>query len=132
MHRKLNCVLLVDDDKTNNFITEKILRKMDICKTVKTSCNGEEALLYLTRYGSPDNNNFPELILLDNHMPEMNGAEFMETLHKIELNLCQKMKVVVLTSSTDPKDESKMREMGVDAYISKPLTEEKIKEVLAG
>lgn len=128
---KLNCILLVDDDKINNFLTEKVIKKLDICKNVTTSLNGEEALLYLTKHCcSFENNYFPEIIILDNNMPEMNGIEFLETLNQINFNWDNKVKIIVLTGSENPYDREIITQLGVSAYLSKPLTEEKLLEVL--
>ena len=128
--KPLNCVLLVDDDEINNFITEKLIKKTGICKKVKTSMNGEEALLYLAKSCCSFEEGYPELILLDANMPEMNGIEFMESFNQINLNTNTKVKIVVLTSSDNPKDKEKMQELGAEAYLNKPLTEEKLLSVI--
>jgi CheY-like chemotaxis protein len=127
---KLNCVLLVDDDKVNNFINTRILKKTGLCDNIKTSLNGEEALLYLTKYCSAYDQNYPELIILDNNMPEMNGIEFLEMFNKLNQNKNFKLNIVVLTASNDPKDEQKLKELGIQAYLTKPLTEEKLMNVI--
>lgn len=126
----LNCVLLVDDDQINNFLTERLIKKMGICRKVKTSLNGEEALLYLAKNCCSFQDGYPELILLDNNMPEMNGIEFMESFNQINFNSNNKVKIVVVTASENPKDKEKLQELGVEAYITKPLTEEKLLEVV--
>jgi CheY-like chemotaxis protein len=127
--KMLNCVLLVDDDEINNFLTEKLLKKTGICKKVKTSMNGGEALLYLAKSCCSFDEGFPELILLDANMPEMNGVEFLESFNQINLNTNTKVKVVVLTASEDPRDKQKMTELGAEAYLNKPLTEEKLFQI---
>lgn len=40
MKKKLNCVLLVDDDKGTNFINQMIIKKADIADHVQTVLNG--------------------------------------------------------------------------------------------
>ena len=45
----LDVVFTCNDDEVNNFITEKLIKKTGVCKKIKTSMNGEEALLYLTK-----------------------------------------------------------------------------------
>lgn len=128
--KTLNCILLVDDDEINNFITEKLIKKTGVSKKVKTSHNGEEALLYLAKNCCSFEEGYPELILLDAKMPEMNGEEFMESFNKINLNANLNVKIVVLTSSENPKDKERMAELGAKAYINKPLTEEKLLQII--
>jgi CheY-like chemotaxis protein len=129
--KTLNCVLLVDDDKVNNFITERLLKKMGICNKIKISLNGEEALLYLAKYCCSFEDDYPELIILDNSMPEMNGVEFMESFNQIAINSNNKVKIVVLTASENPKDRTRLEALGIEAYLNKPLTEEKLLGVLS-
>jgi CheY-like chemotaxis protein len=127
---KLNCVLLVDDDKVNNFINTRILKKLGICDNIRTSLNGEEALLYLTKYCSAYDQNYPELIILDNNMPEMNGIEFLELFNQLNYNKNFKLNIIVLTASNNPQDESRLKDLGIQGYLTKPLTEEKLMNVL--
>jgi CheY-like chemotaxis protein len=127
---KMNCILLVDDDKVNNFISTRILKKLDICKNIRTCMNGEEALLYLTKHCGTFDSNYPDLIILDNNMPEMNGIEFLESFNKINFNSSHNVKIVVLTASSSPRDEEKLKSQGIHGFIQKPLTEEKLLNVL--
>jgi CheY-like chemotaxis protein len=126
----LNCVLLVDDDQVNNFLAERLIKKLGICRKVKTSLNGEEALLYLAKNCCSFEEGYPELILLDNNMPEMNGIEFMESFNEINFNSNSRTKIVVVTASENPKDKEKLEKLGVQAYLTKPLTEEKLLKVI--
>lgn len=129
---KLNCVLLVDDDKVTNFLTERLIKKLDLCDNIKISHNGEEALLYLAQHCcSFDTHNFPELILLDNNMPEMNGIEFLETINEININSDHRIKIVLLTTTENEEVNKKVKQLGVDNTFTKPLTEEKLKEILS-
>ncbi|HEX8548177.1 MAG TPA: response regulator [Cytophagaceae bacterium] len=128
---KLNCVLLVDDDNVTNFLTERLIKKLDLCDNVKISHNGEEALLYLAQHCCAfDAYNFPELILLDNNMPEMNGIEFLEMINQININSDHRIKIVLLTNNDDEEINKKVKELGVESTLTKPLTEEKLKDIL--
>lgn len=129
MH-KVSCILLVDDDEINNFINESMIRRMDVCDKVKISLNGEEALLYLAKHGSSFDSDFPELIILDQHMPEMEGAEFLELFNQINANKQKKAKIVVLSANENPEIKEKLYNLGVRNFLMKPLTEEKLKRVL--
>lgn len=126
---KLNCVLLVDDDKVTNFISERVVKKLNLSNKVKTAGDGEEALLYLTS-NCCSFGDFPDLIILDNHMPEMTGIEFMQFYNRLNLQSSNKSKIVVLTASENEEDKKKLMELGVEGYITKPLTEEKLLKVV--
>jgi len=126
----LNCVLLVDDDPVNNYLNEKLINKLEIAKKVKIAHNGEEALLYLTKHGLPYDYNFPDLIILDYHMPEMQGNEFLEFFNKINSSRQRKSRIVILTSNVNPAIKQQMLDLGVDEYFAKPLTGDKLKKII--
>lgn len=71
--KKLNCVLLVDDDITTNFLNESLIEEMDIAKQIMVAQNGKEALELIERYFNEESS-CPQLILLDINMPVMDGA----------------------------------------------------------
>ena len=60
----------------------------------------------------------PALVLLDLNLPKMNGIEF---LHKLRNDPALKaQRIIVLTSSNEPKDRAAAFEYDVDDYIVKP------------
>lgn len=128
--RKLNCVLLVDDDQVNNYLNEKLIRNMDIARNVEVALNGEDALLYITKHGSPYDYHYPDLILLDYSMPLMQGNEFLEFYNKINSTNRHKGYIVVLTALGDDKIKRQLEKLGIDDYLEKPLTKEKLQIIL--
>ena len=67
MKKKLNCVLLVDDNESDNFIHKRVLEKADIANHIETSINGKEALNFLIANGKDEQREgafpLPDLIL---------------------------------------------------------------------
>lgn len=128
--RRLNCILLVDDDKVNNYLNERLIRNIGLSNNVKIALDGEEALLYLTKHGSPYDYNYPDLILLDYNMPEMQGNEFLEFYNQINSSHRHRCKIVVLTSSLNNSLTEQLHQLGVDEYLEKPLTKDKLDQIL--
>ncbi len=127
MRKKLNCILLVDDDPDDNFFHEIIINEMNIVNQIDIATNGIEALAYLKK----ENQVPPEIIFLDLNMPKMNGWEFLE--HYKHLNIKQKADVliVILTTSANPDDIKKAEEIeDVTGFETKPLTKELMYEIL--
>jgi CheY-like chemotaxis protein len=122
---QFNCILLVDDDYINNFLTERLLRKSSIAREVKTVRNGEEALTYL----SEEKNKFPDLILLDMKMPEMDGIGFLKNFKKMILD--KKSRVILLTGSVHAEDIKNLEMLGYHDLIQKPFSEEKLYQILS-
>jgi len=84
MRKKLNCILLVDDDPEDNFFHQIIINEMKIVKNIDTVRNGIEEIAYFKK----ENQIPPNLIFLDINMPKMNGWEFLEEFNN--LNAAQK------------------------------------------
>jgi len=122
-------VLLVDDDEIFNFLSTKILERMGVANDIHVALNGEEALTLLNNYyqGSVS---VPDVILLDLNMPIMDGFGFLQAFKRLSLPKMDRIKIVIVSSSQDPQDVQKARELGVAYYLSKPLTEEKLLSVL--
>ena len=85
MKKKLNCILLVDDDKATNFLHKKIIGNNDVSENILVALNGKEAMIIICNalIDNDKNNTLPELVFLDINMPIMNGWEFMEEYQKL-------------------------------------------------
>jgi CheY-like chemotaxis protein len=127
---KLNSVLLVDDDMINNFINARLIKKIEMSHNLHISTNGKDAIIYLTEKQELKEP-CPELILLDINMPVMDGFEFVEAFRKFTFPNQEKIVIVMLTTSSNPKDLEKVDSLSIGGYINKPLTEEKLKNALS-
>jgi PAS domain S-box-containing protein len=108
-------VLVVDDNATNRRILEEMLASWRMYPTLAD--NGGTALatlkLSVTR-GTP----FP-LILLDAHMPEMDGFTLAERI-KCDPDL-RSATIMMLSSADLPSDVARCRALGIAAYLAKPI-----------
>lgn len=109
---KKDNILVVDDDKMNLAIVQKML---GIRYDVACVSSGREAIAYL-------NTNIPSMILLDLHMPEMNGLEVLEKIREQD-NLAD-IPVVFLTADNDRKTEIDIFKAGAMDFIQKPFVAE--------
>lgn len=122
-------VLLVDDDAVCNLICRKILERTGMVTEIDVAMNGEEALNIFNDCFSGIRSQ-PDLILLDLNMPVMDGFSFLEAFRKMPSVHKSKTRVIILSSSIDPRDIQKAKTMGVDHYLSKPLSEDKLLSAL--
>jgi CheY-like chemotaxis protein len=135
MKRKLNCILLVDDNDSDNFIHKRVIEKAGIAENIGIAMNGKEALDFLTteHHDRLSGTSFsqPELIFLDINMPIMDGWEFLEEYHKLPEEQKGKVVFIMLTTSLNPADKSRaetMIENGCFQY--KPLTQAMIRTIM--
>jgi len=135
MKKKLNCVLLVDDDEATNFLNSEFLEESGITENIVVTMNGAEAINYLTSTGKFNNgttiNPQPELILLDINMPVMDGWGFIEAYRGLEKEQRGKIIIAMLTTSLNPNDQIKAQGLSeISAYKTKPLSFEIIDEIM--
>ena len=134
MKRKLNCVLLIDDDEPTNFLNKMIIEETGLVNEVRVTQSACEALDYLSgkeQGEGSDKPPMPELIFLDINMPAMDGWEFLERYDRLSPEQKSSIIVVMLTTSFNPEDELKASGISyISSYRNKPLTQEIIMEIL--
>jgi CheY-like chemotaxis protein len=127
MKKKLECILLVDDNTDDNFFHKIIINKMNIVNRIDVVINGLEALAYLKK----ENQSPPELIFLDINMPKMNGWEFLEQYKHLDVKQKARVVIMILTTSANPDDIKRANEIEeVTGFETKPLTEKMLTEIL--
>lgn len=126
--KKLASILLIDDDPITNFVNKKMLEKIVFVDKVMIASNGKVAIQLLEQ-SSADRPN-PELILLDINMPVMGGVEFMEAFQELDLEGKDSIKVIILTTSSHPRDLECFAKFPVTGFINKPLTTQKLSDLL--
>ena len=107
--------LVIDDNKATRLIAEKIITRLGI--TTETAANGIEGLKMLENAGKEGQ--AYDLILLDQHMPGLDGFQVAEQIRK---NKALQSVVVMMLSSIDMQlSIARCREKGLDGYMVKPL-----------
>lgn len=108
-------VLIVDDNATNLRVLEGMLGR---CGMRITTANGGQAAL--AALGDAQRNGVPfGLILLDGHMPELDGFALAEQIRE-NLSLAG-VTIMMLTSAGHMQETARCRELGIAAYLMKPI-----------
>jgi CheY-like chemotaxis protein len=129
MSRKLNCIMLIDDNPHDNFFHEREIKKFNSDLIILVKNSGIDALNYLKSDKNNDGQH-PDLIFLDINMPCMNGWEFLEEYGKLDKKLQGQAVVTMLTTSQNPDDKARAKAWGfLFDYITKPLTQDAIKNI---
>ena len=112
-------VLVVDDNKLNLKVAEKVLEPFKV--TVECIDNGQTSIDKINAKEHYD------LILMDDMMPHMSGIETLKELKKINgFNT----PVVALTANAISGMKEKYLKEGFDDYLAKPIEKEELKRVL--
>jgi len=126
MKKRLNCIMLVDDDEDDNYFHQIILRKMDIADHIEVAESGLEALEYLAK-----ENEVPDIIFLDINMPGMDGWDFLDEYKKLNARQKTPVIIIMLTTSISPADKEKAEKLPeITSFQSKPMTPEMLNDIL--
>jgi CheY-like chemotaxis protein len=123
------CIMLIDDNKNDNFFHEREIKKTHLDCIVIEKESGAEALEYLNSMIKSGNKK-PLLIFLDINMPGMNGWDFLDEYSKLDKGIQSGIIVVMLTTTDDAETKAKaMAWSSVSDYITKPLTKENMEYI---
>ena len=106
-------ILVVEDNDMNMQLVEYLLEEggFDIVK----AASGEEALAITRASG----NGRPDLILMDIHLPGMDGLSVVRAMKADESTAGTP--ILALTAHAMRGDKDRFLEAGCDGYISKPI-----------
>jgi two-component system, NtrC family, response regulator AtoC len=110
-------ILVIDDEQLIRWTLERHLAKEGY--DVVTADSAEKGLASI-------NDEAPDLVLLDNRLPEMTGLELLETLNAPERGLI----VIMITAYGLVETAVKAMKLGAYDYISKPFNLEEITFVI--
>jgi signal transduction histidine kinase/DNA-binding response OmpR family regulator len=116
----LGKVLIVDDVKVNNMLLKKIL-STEGYQCLEAS-NGSDALAIYQAWQ-------PDIVLLDNQMPEMDGKEVLQRIS--DMKGITQVPVIVVTADNNPAEITLLVNLGAVAVISKPFKPNEIKEAVS-
>lgn len=127
MTKKLNTILLLDDNPATNFIHQKFISRVDCTEEIVTFQGGFDALDYL---GSKTKKAL-ELMLVDINMPMMDAWDFLEEFQKIENPHVKDTKVILLSTSVSASDFEKAKQIPIIRGLRlKPLTVKAVHEIM--
>lgn len=120
---KRKSFLIVDDNAINRKVAEMTIAKLG--HQTKCAVNGHEAYQFYLE------NNF-DVILMDVHMPELDGIETTELIrkHEKEENIENPIPIIAMTAAAMKGDKERFLDAGMTEYISKPFRIFDIKKVL--
>ena len=130
MSKKINNILLVEDDTVNNFIVINTLNKLAITENIDSVLNGLDGIEYLKAKIETNKELIPSVIFLDINMPIMDGWEFLEEFELFSEEVKNHCNIYMVSSSVYEEDilKSKQYKSVID-FISKPLMSDKIIEI---
>ncbi len=109
---KAGVVLVVDDNPINLAVAAQLVEKSGF--TARKAASGPEAVSLLST------SNDVTLVLMDCHMPEMDGFEATERIRALK-TVKEGLPIIALTASTLPEDLEACRRSGMNDVLIKPV-----------
>ena len=114
-------ILVAEDNPMNTLLMKKLLAKWDI--TPDFAANGEDAVKLFST------NNY-DLILMDIHMPILDGFEATALIRNDADQLKAKTPIIALTASVALDAREKIAQAGINDFVSKPFNPDELKDKL--
>jgi CheY-like chemotaxis protein len=128
--KTIKSIVLIDDNKIDCFINQKIIDFIHDHQSLKIFNSGIQALDYFNEVLNDDGSSpilSTDLILLDINMPVINGFEFIERLALTPTFKENPIDIYFLSSSNNESDITKaLAHKYCSGYILKPLTKDKL------
>ena len=125
-------ILLVEDDRDQVTLAMRALREHGIVEEVDEvviAGDGAEALDYLFGEGSyadRDTTTMPEFVLLDVHLPKVDGLQVLERLRDDERT--ELVPIILFSSSREDIVEG--YRLGANSYVTKPVNFDRFSEAM--
>jgi CheY-like chemotaxis protein len=116
-------VLVVEDNKVNTIILTKFLTKWNV--KIDTAQNGKEAI------DKVQENDF-DLVLMDLHMPIMDGKEATSIIRANANEKISKLPIIALTADATNETQIQILSLGFNEYVTKPFEPKRLYAVLEG
>jgi PAS domain S-box-containing protein len=115
-------ILLAEDDPSNQLPTKLLLEKAG--HEIALAENGQQVLTMLAQQDFDG-------ILMDIHMPVMDGMEATKTIRSAEnLGAKQGIPIIALTAYAMDGDRQKFLKAGMDDYLAKPVQKQDLERML--
>ena len=116
-------ILLAEDNPVNQMVALEMLELMG-CR-VDVAANGKEAVEAISKAGF-------DLVLMDCHMPEMDGFAAAAKIREHEQagGNGQPVPIIALTADVQKGVQDQCGAAGMDGYLSKPFTQDQLQAVL--
>ncbi len=132
INNKAQPLLLIEDSDEDFEAFGRILRNSPISTSIYRCTNGDDALDFLYHTGKYTDSGTkaprPAIILLDLNLPGTDGRELLREIKQD--NTLKTIPVVVLTTSSNPKDITACYQRGANGYIIKPMNFDNLKQAI--
>lgn len=130
MPHKLNCALLVDEDRATNIFNKMVISRHDSFSRVVSVQSTEAAFRYLETIESMETVK-PDAIFIEYAISCLKGSDFFEKFNELNNSITKGIKVFIMAPHSDPKIQNKIiRKFHIDELITEPLSFPLLNDIL--
>lgn len=118
-------ILLVEDDESDVLFFQRAIRGCGAAVELEVARDGEAAVQILS---TQDGRSLPDRIVLDLKLPRRSGIEVLAWIRSTPA--VRHLSVTIMTSSGEPSDLGRIRDLGIDEYIIKPVSYQGLVEIV--
>ena len=118
-------ILVVEDVEMNILLVTNVLAALYPAAKLLEATNGLDAV-------ETYRNEQPDLVLMDVHMPGMDGLEATRRIRALEAETGRRATIVALTAGVSMEEQERCIASGMDTFLTKPIAPDKLKRVLDG
>jgi CheY-like chemotaxis protein len=111
-------IIVVEDNPVDVYLIRWVLKAHELSYALEVIENGDHAMDYVNQLTHEERRRSPTIVLLDLNLPQRDGREILQRVKAIPHG--SDVRVVVVTSSTNPTDRRETLALGADAYFVKP------------
>lgn len=105
-------ILLVDDNKPNQFVACELLKPLQL--QIDTADDGRQAVAMIQRYHY-------DLVLMDHMMPVMDGIEATKAVRALEDDEYRSLPIIALTANAMVEAKPEFEKAGMNGFVAKPI-----------
>ncbi|MEO0711642.1 MAG: response regulator [Pseudomonadota bacterium] len=115
-------VLAAEDNKTNQLVFRKMIKTLDL--DLRLVWDGAEAI---EAYQAER----PDVIFTDISMPGVDGLQAAQAIRQLEQEAgLEPIPMVAMTAHASEEEQDRIKEAGIDHYLSKPLKKTLLLEMI--
>lgn len=118
-------ILLVEDNELNIYVAKTILEQFGCI--VDVAYNGQEAVSIFEH----SEEHFYDIILMDVHMPVMNGMEATRAIRELKRDDADSVPIIAMSADAFDKEKKQTLDAGMNCHLPKPIDPPVLYQVLS-
>ncbi|MCC5816539.1 MAG: response regulator [Leptospira sp.] len=116
-------ILIAEDVDINLLYVRRLVKKFAPNSNILEARNGREALGFINQY-------YPDLILMDIQMPEMDGLETAKIIRESEDVGKRNIPIIALSAGVLQEQKDACLKSGMNGFLPKPIDSQEFNEIL--